>query len=83
MNALKVFLADADESIRISLERELAQERNLELVGSAGDALEVLKLLPSTEPDIVIMDLLVSGIDGLELIRRINQLEGKRPLILV
>lgn len=83
MNTLKVLLADADEGARASLEACIAQEKNMEIVGSTGDAIEALKILQTAEPDILIMDLLVSGVDGLEMINRINQMEGKRPLILI
>lgn len=83
MNTLKILLADADQSARSVLEQELGQDKTFELVASTSDGLEALNLAQALEPDVVIMDLVLSGVDGLEVLEQLNRMEGKRPLLLI
>lgn len=83
MNTLKILLADADEESRITLEQDLEQEQSLEVIGSTGNGMDVVKLIEKTEPDIVIMDLVLAGIDGLEVLDQVSQLERKRPMMVI
>lgn len=83
MNTLKIMLADADDDFRSLLAETINQENDLEVHGNTSDGEEAFHLLDELEPDVLLMDLVTSRIDGLELLRRINLREGKRPTILV
>lgn len=85
MSTLKILLADADEDGRIALEQDLEQEQSLEVIGSTGNGMDAIKLIEKTEPDIIIMDLVLAGIDGLEVLEEVSksQWERKRPMVIV
>ena len=83
MSTLKILLADADEDSRIALEQDLEQERSLEVVGSTGDGMDAIKLIEKTDLDIIIMDLVLAGVDGLEVLEQMSQMERKRPMVIV
>ena len=83
MNTMKVLVADADNSARSALEQELKKDQSFQVVASTPDGNELIELARQLEPDIVIMDLVLTGIDGLEAIDRLNRMEGKRPLLMV
>ena len=83
MSTLKILLADADEDSRIALEQDLEQERSLEVVGSTGDGMDAIKLIEKTDLDIIIMDLVQAGVDGLEVLEQMSQMERKRPMVIV
>lgn len=83
MNTMKIMLADADDDFRSLLAEAITRENDLEVCGNTGDGEEALRLLDELQPDVLLMDLVTSRIDGLELLRRINGKEGKRPTILV
>ena len=83
MSTLKILLADADEDSRIALEQDLKQERSLEVVGSTGDGMDAIKLIEKTDLDIIIMDLVLAGVDGLEVLEQMSQMERKRPMVIV
>ncbi len=83
MSTTKILLADADEEFRILLADILNGETDMEVVGSVGDGEEALKLVCGGTADVLVMDLVLSGIDGLELLRQIGDLSGHRPTVLV
>lgn len=83
MNTLRILLVDADDDFRSLLTEAIAQEKDLEVCGNTDDGEEALQLLNELQPDVLLMDLVTSKIDGLELLQRINGKEGRKPTILV
>ena len=85
MSTLRILLADADEDSRIALEQDLEQEQSLEVIGSTGSGMDAIKLIEKTEPDIIIMDLVLAGVDGLDVLEQLSQSqwERKRPMVIV
>ncbi|MBQ7143575.1 MAG: sporulation transcription factor Spo0A [Oscillospiraceae bacterium] len=79
---IKVMLADASEEFRLLLGQSIREQEDMELVASAGDGLEALRLLRETKPDVLLTDLLLPGIDGLELLRRLDE-SGASPATIV
>ena len=83
MKNYSIMLADADEEFREELCEAIGNEKELELCGSTGDGIEALRMVESLQPDVVVMDLVTTGCDGLEFLKRIREREGKRPTVLV
>lgn len=83
MSTTKILLADADEEFRILLADVINGESDMEVAGSVGDGEEALKLVCSGGVDVLVMDLVLSGIDGLELLRQMGELSSHRPTVLV
>ena len=76
----RVVIADASEEFRQMLSDMIESETDLALVGQTGDGEELLNIISRTKPDVVIMDLLLTGMDGLEVMEK---LEEHRPKLLV
>ncbi|MDD6160661.1 MAG: sporulation transcription factor Spo0A [Oscillospiraceae bacterium] len=76
----KVLIADVSEEFRRILADMLQEEPDLTLVGQTGNGDELLELARQTDPDVVVMDLLLTGMDGLEVL---EQLRGTRARVLV
>lgn len=79
--ALKVLLADDDSDVRVTV-ADFLSARKLE-VTEATNGLEVLLQLKRTRPDIVILDLLMPRLGGLDAMRRIRTLDPAIPVIVV
>ena len=68
---IKVMVVDDHVIVRNGLAQLLATTDEFELVGAAGDGREALDMLPTLLPDVVLMDLSMPGMDGVEATQRI------------
>ena len=81
-NKKRILLADSSEEFRQLLSEAISCESDLEVVGETGDGEEVLSLVRELAPDLIAMDLVLSGRDGLEVLHALNELD-LRPRVLV
>ncbi|WP_115994182.1 response regulator [Cohnella lupini] len=70
---IRVLLVDDHEMVRIGLAAVLGTEAGIEVVGEAGNGNEGLRLAREYSPDVVLMDLVMDGMDGIETTRRLME----------
>ena len=68
---IRVLLAEDHSLVRAGLERLLATADDIEVVGGAADGAEAVTLAAETSPDVVLMDLSMPNLDGIEATRAI------------
>ena len=79
---IRVLIADASEDFRALLRDTLRSEGDLEVVGTAADGAEALALIEREKPDVLLLDLVLPRIDGVEVLRRMGE-AGARPVTLI
>ncbi len=71
---IKVMLVDDHELVRTGFRHILSDADNVEVVGEAESGEDALKMMPQLTPDVVMMDINMPGIGGIEATRRIKRL---------
>jgi DNA-binding NarL/FixJ family response regulator len=70
---IRVILADDQELVRSGFAALLRAEDGVEIVGEASDGLEAVGMALRTRPDVILMDIRMPGLDGIEATRRIAE----------
>ena len=81
---VRVLIVDDQSLVRAGFRMILDAETEIEVVGEASDGLEAVLAARQTEPDVILMDVRMPNVDGLEATRRLldGRDEGPRILIL-
>ncbi len=73
MDAIRVLVVDDHQVVREGLRHMLELEEDMEVVGEAADAKEALTQVELLSPEVILMDIKMPGMDGIELTRQLKQ----------
>jgi NarL family two-component system response regulator YdfI len=77
---IRVLIADDHDVVRDGLKLILETEEDFQVIGEAGDGAQAVQLAEELQPDVILMDLRMPGMDGLQAIEKIH---AKWPKIAV
>ena len=80
---INIILADDHQVVRKGLKALLSVETDFNIVAEAGDGLETMRLVEQWQPDILILDLMMSGINGLEVTRQLTKKGLKTGIVIL
>jgi NarL family two-component system response regulator LiaR len=80
---LRILIVDDDPAARSLIRESLARDAGMQVVGEAEDGARGVELAASLAPDVVLMDLSLGEMHGLEAARRIRQERPQAAILLV
>lgn len=83
MPPIRILLADDHDILREGLRRMLEKEHDMEVVGEAGDGRSTVKMAGKLLPDVVVMDITMPDLNGMDATRKIiSEVPGTKVLAL-
>lgn len=80
---IRVYLVDDQAVVRASLRSLLAARSELVLVGDSGSAVEALAAIPKARPDVVLLDIAMPVLSGLDLLPRLRKALPKAKVVML
>ena len=81
--AIRILLADDHQMMRVGLKVLLEKDDRFEIVGEANDGFETTRLAEELQPDIVVMDLEMPRLNGVQATRRLRNGDPDKPKVIV
>ncbi|OGO32367.1 MAG: DNA-binding response regulator [Chloroflexi bacterium RBG_16_56_11] len=83
MQKIKVFIVDDHAIMRDGIRALLSVNDEIQVVGEASDGKEAIKKIPELSPDVIIMDIAMPGMDGMEATRQIVKANSKVKILIL
>ena len=80
---IKIVIADDHPVVRAGLKQILADATDIEVVGEAGDGHEVIKLIREGGVDVVLLDITMPGLMGLDALKQMSVENPKLPILVL
>ncbi|HUG81216.1 MAG TPA: response regulator transcription factor [Bryobacterales bacterium] len=80
---LRVLLADDHRLVRLGFRRLLEDEADMEVVGEAGNGIEAIELAESLRPDLIVLDMAMPELDGLQAIHEIVRRSPETKILIL
>ena len=81
MDKIRLLLVDDHKIVRAGLKMLFQAEPDMEIVGEASSGSDALALVAELNPDVVLMDVAMPGMTGIEATRRIKEVRAETPVI--
>ena len=78
-----IVLADDHHVVRHGLRSLLEAEPDFSVVGEAGDGLEAAQLVERLQPDVLVLDMMMPGLNGLEVTRQVGQRSRRTHVVIL
>src|SRR5262249_32817516 len=81
--SVTVFLAEDHQIVRQGLSALLADQEDFDLAGEAGEGLQTVRLVERLRPSVLVLDLMLPGLPGLEVIGQVRKLSPATKIVVL
>jgi two-component system, NarL family, response regulator NreC len=83
MNKTRIVLADDHPVVRHGVRSLLQSDADLAVIGEASDGIETVQMVEKLQPDVLVVDLMIPGLNGLEITRQVRQRSPNTRIIIL
>jgi DNA-binding NarL/FixJ family response regulator len=83
MDKIKILVVDDHPMMREAMVTALNEEADMQVICEASNGIEAIKFAEENKPDVILMDLLMPGMDGLETIARVYEVDPQAKILVV
>ena len=77
---IRILVADDNEEMRQAMAEYLQQQDGMKVVGQTGSGVETLRMVVETQPDVLLLDMIMPNTDGFGVLQQLQNLSaGRRP----
>jgi len=80
---INIFLADDHHIVRKGLQALLSTEADFKVVGESSDGIETVEMVEKLKPDILVLDIMMGGINGLEVTRQLSKKSPQTGIVIL
>jgi DNA-binding NarL/FixJ family response regulator len=80
---INIVIADDHHIVRKGIQAILSEQPDIKIIGESNDGLETVSLVERLQPDILVLDLMMGGINGLEVTRQLNKKAPRTGIIVL
>ena len=80
---IRVLFADDHPVVRLGIRQVLAAHPEFEIVGEVADGLQVIPQVAALKPDVLVLDLVMPGLSGLEITRRLGRVAPQTRIVVL
>ncbi len=83
MNKTRIVLADDHPVVRHGVRSLLQSDAELTVIGEASDGIETVQMVEKLQPEVLVVDLMIPGLNGLEITRQVRQRSPNTRIIIL
>ena len=83
MKKIKILIADDHMIVRLGLAALFSHEKDMQVLGEAEDGLQAVDMVQKLHPDVIVMDLMMPGLDGVGATRKIKELSPDTRILIL
>lgn len=80
---MRILIAEPNEDFRLVLKEVISEEEDMEVVGETSDGVETIELIQKYNPDMVLMELMLTKLDGMGVLRKLPELQMSGDVIVM